>query len=170
MPSRRTSWLASPASSRSFSSCQIGLTMFATGRSSFGKATAGVPGSARKSSQARRHQEGCERFGVNHDRPDGQVLPGGGRFVRRPGRRSAVSLYESVPRQVSRNGPIPIVAVCGFPRHASSDRWRRTQPLHQIAGHLRLIDGRLLDRAHGERLRSTRQVADQRGWANAGQS
>jgi hypothetical protein len=44
-------WLAreSPASSRSFSSCQIGLTMFATGRSGFGKAIAGVPRSARKS-------------------------------------------------------------------------------------------------------------------------
>jgi hypothetical protein len=41
-----------------------------------------------------RHQEGCELFGVNHDRPDAQVLPGGGRFVRRPGHRSAVSLYE----------------------------------------------------------------------------
>jgi hypothetical protein len=33
----------SPASSRSFSSCQIGLTMSATGRSGFGKATAGTP-------------------------------------------------------------------------------------------------------------------------------
>jgi hypothetical protein len=30
----------------------------------------------------------------DHDRPDGHVLPGGGRFVRRPGRRSAVSLHE----------------------------------------------------------------------------
>ena len=36
---------------------------------------------------------------------------------------------------------IPIAAVCAFPRHAGSGRWRRTQPLHQIAGHLRLIDG-----------------------------
>src|SRR6516165_4368302 len=32
IPSRRTSWRGSPASSRSFSLCQIGLTMFATGR------------------------------------------------------------------------------------------------------------------------------------------
>ena len=54
--------------------------------------------------QARRHQEAscgrlCIRFvravwREDHDRPDGQVLPGGGRFVRRPGRRFAVSLHE----------------------------------------------------------------------------
>jgi hypothetical protein len=49
MPSRRTSWLGSPAASRSFSSCQTGLTMLATGRSVFGKAAAGAPGSAVKS-------------------------------------------------------------------------------------------------------------------------
>jgi hypothetical protein len=49
MPSRRTSWTGSPALSRSFSSCQIGLTMSATGRSGFGKATAGTPGGAMKS-------------------------------------------------------------------------------------------------------------------------
>ena len=49
MPSRRTSWRGSPASSRSFSSCQIGLTMSATGRSGLGKAEAGAPDSAMKS-------------------------------------------------------------------------------------------------------------------------
>ena len=37
MPSRRTSCCASPAASRSFSPCQIGLTMSATGRSGFGR-------------------------------------------------------------------------------------------------------------------------------------
>src|SRR5262245_5063250 len=47
MPSRRTSWPGSPASSRSFSSCQIGLTMSATGRSGFGKAAAGTPDGAK---------------------------------------------------------------------------------------------------------------------------
>src|SRR6516165_7313283 len=47
--SRRTSWRGSPASSRSFSLCQIGLTMFATGRSGFGKAAAGVPEPAKNS-------------------------------------------------------------------------------------------------------------------------
>jgi hypothetical protein len=39
----------SPALSRSFSSCQIGLTMSATGRSGFGKALVGMPDSAMKS-------------------------------------------------------------------------------------------------------------------------
>src|SRR5437868_6163920 len=48
-PSRCTSWLGSPASSRSFSSCQIGLIMSAIGRSGFGKEAAGVPGPAMKS-------------------------------------------------------------------------------------------------------------------------
>ena len=38
-------WRGSPAASRSFSSCQIGLTMSATGRSGFGKAAAGAPDS-----------------------------------------------------------------------------------------------------------------------------
>src|SRR5262249_3827330 len=52
MPSRRTSWPGSPASSRSFSSCQIGLTMSATGRSGFGKAVAGTPGGATTSCAA----------------------------------------------------------------------------------------------------------------------
>ena len=41
--------VGSPAASRSFSSCQIGLTILATGRSAFGKAAAGAPGSAMKS-------------------------------------------------------------------------------------------------------------------------
>ena len=49
IPSRRTSWCDSPASSRSFSSCQIGLTMFATGRSGLGKAVAGMPEPAKNS-------------------------------------------------------------------------------------------------------------------------
>ena len=49
MPSRRTSWRGSPAPSRSFSLCQIGLTMSATGRSGFGKAVAGVPDPAKNS-------------------------------------------------------------------------------------------------------------------------
>src|ERR1700730_9122126 len=49
MPSRRTSWPGSSASSRSYSSCQIGLTMSATGRSAFGKAAAGTPDGAMKS-------------------------------------------------------------------------------------------------------------------------
>src|SRR5690348_2958011 len=43
MPSRRTSWRGSPASSRFLSSFQIGLTMSATGRSGFGNAVAGAP-------------------------------------------------------------------------------------------------------------------------------
>src|SRR5262249_47516798 len=49
MPSRRTSWRDSPAASRSFSLCQIGLTISATGRSGFGNATAGAPASAMNS-------------------------------------------------------------------------------------------------------------------------
>jgi hypothetical protein len=52
MPSRRTSWPGSSASSRSFSSCQIGLTMSATGRLGFGKGAAGAPGGARTSCAA----------------------------------------------------------------------------------------------------------------------
>src|SRR5215475_14210493 len=43
MPSKRTSWPGSPASSRAFSSFQIGLTMWATGRSGFGNELAGAP-------------------------------------------------------------------------------------------------------------------------------
>src|SRR5262245_58993863 len=49
MPSRRTSWLGSPAASRSFSLCQIGLTISAMGRSGFGNATADAPASAMNS-------------------------------------------------------------------------------------------------------------------------
>src|ERR1700730_18356740 len=52
MPSRRTSWPGSPASSRSFSSCQIGLTMSATGRSGLGNAAAGMPDCAATSCAA----------------------------------------------------------------------------------------------------------------------
>src|SRR5580704_16342021 len=43
MAKRRTSCCGSPALSRSFSSCQIGLIMSATGRSGFGNASAGTP-------------------------------------------------------------------------------------------------------------------------------
>ena len=49
MPRRRTSWRGSPAASRSLSSCQIGLTIFAIGRSGFGKTTAGAHASAMNS-------------------------------------------------------------------------------------------------------------------------
>src|SRR5438445_12671785 len=52
MPSSRTSWPGSPASSRSFSSSQIGLTMAATGRSGLGKAAAGTPDCAMQSGAA----------------------------------------------------------------------------------------------------------------------
>jgi hypothetical protein len=49
MPRSRTSWRGSPAASRSCSPCQIGLTISATGRSGFGKASAGAPDGAMKS-------------------------------------------------------------------------------------------------------------------------
>ena len=49
MPRSRTSWPGSSAASRSFSLCQIGLMISATGRSGFGKASAGVPDGAMKS-------------------------------------------------------------------------------------------------------------------------
>ena len=49
VPSRPTSCCGSPAASRSFSPCQIGLTMSATGRSGFGKAAPGVPDPAKNS-------------------------------------------------------------------------------------------------------------------------
>src|SRR5262249_58137286 len=52
MPSKRTSWPGSPASSRAFSSFQIGLTMWATGRSGFGNELAGAPDCAMDSCAA----------------------------------------------------------------------------------------------------------------------
>ena len=52
MPSKRTSWPGSPASSRAFSSFQIGLTMWATGRSGFGNELAGAPDCAMNSCAA----------------------------------------------------------------------------------------------------------------------
>src|SRR5262249_38440131 len=52
MPGKRTTWPGSPASSRAFSSFQIGLTMWATGRSGFGNELAGAADCAMNSCAA----------------------------------------------------------------------------------------------------------------------
>ena len=90
MPRRRTSWRDSPAASRSFSPYQIGLTISATGRSGFGKASAGAPDGAHE---------------VLGSAPHGTCGGEGKRNCN--SRRAAKRGYELPPSDVDRHAPRP---------------------------------------------------------------
>jgi len=151
MPRSRTSWRGSPAASRSCSPCQIGLTISATGRSGFGKASAGAPDGAMKSwaapsmvnvavkpsAIAIRSELQAQRLRVLGALSEGIVFRPAG--VKNPGRKCQVSTY-FLPRDCSQASGTSTAPLISQSRHRRSSP-QRLMDTNKIVVHREQCDG-----------------------------